>query len=289
MKNIVKFTTLILSLSVFVFISCEDEDSIKMPDLTKGAVPYVIKAEGTDQIIDFFNKESFSSTLQLSIGEDEGADFVNSVILVGAYNGGTPIEFSTTISSLPAELTIAMDDILNKFGLVIDDLVIGDQIAFGVDLYMNDGRVLKAFSETGNFGYSPSLRSTPRNSVFGIFNVTCVSAIPVSGTWTADCTTDIGISSTNDNVTIEALGNGQYKFSDVTGGFYSAVGPFNVNQPAVVTDICNSLTITSSDAQFSIVADSENVGEWDPTTETFVIYWFDDLNEIKGVTTITRN
>ena len=288
MNKVTKYITIILGL-VILLTGCRDEDLVRMPDFTNGAVPYLVKDEATDQVIDFFNKETFSTTIDYWIGLDEGANQVQSMVIVGTYNGGDPVLFTGGASNLPlpAQITITIDDIQEKFGLSIDDLDIGDQIIFGADLIMKDGRTLTAFTSTGNFGYSASLRATPRNTIYSVYNVTCVSNIPVEGEWTAICTTDWDTETTNDNVTIEALGNGEYYFSDVTGGFYALFG-FNIDQPGTITDVCNSLTITDNDAQFNIVADPDNVGEWDPATETFTIYWFDDGNGIKGKTIITR-
>lgn len=288
MKRITKYIALFFSLAI-LFSGCRDEALVRMPEFTNGAVPYLTKNENTDQVIDFFNKETFSTTLDYWIGLDEGADNVQSLMIVGTYNGGDPIAFTDDISVFPADLSITIDDIQSKFGLTIEELEIGDQIIFGADLKMKDGRTLYAFSLTGDLGYSASLRATPRNDIFSVYNVTCVSNIPVDGAWTATCLNDYtGSETSNENVIIEALGNGEYAFSDVTGGFY-ALFDFNLDQPASVTDVCNALTITdAANAQFSIVADPDNIGEWDPATETFTIYWFDEGNGIKGVTTITR-
>ena len=290
MKKVTKYITIILGL-VILLTGCLDEDLVKLPDMTNGAVPYLVKDAATDQVIDFFNKEIFNTTISYWIGADEGADQVQSVSIVATYNGGDPIEFTGGAANLPlpAQITITTDDILSKFGLAIEELEIGDQIIFGADLTMKDGRVLPAFTPTGNFGYAPELRTTPRNDIYSVYFVTCVSNIPVEGSWTSICTTDWDTETTNENVSIEALGNGEYAFSDVTAGFYELFD-FNQNQPATVTDVCNSLTITdAADAQFTIVADPDNDGEWDPATETFTVYWFDSGNAIKGKTILTRN
>lgn len=287
MKRITKCIVLFFSLAI-LFSGCRDEALVRMPEFTNGAVPYIIKNENTDQVIDFFNKESFSTTLDYWIGLDEGADNVQSLMIVATYNGGDPVAFTGDISVFPAELLITIDDIQNKFGLTIEELEIGDQIIFGADLKMNDGRTLYAFSSTGDFGYSASLRATARNDIFSAFNVTCVSNIPVEGTWTSSCINDYDGGETTNDVTFEVLGNGEYVLSDVTGGFYAGFG-FNLNQPVTITDVCNALTVTdAANAQFSIVADPDNVGKWNPETEIFIIYWFDDNNGIKGKTTITR-
>ena len=290
MKKITKYITIILGL-VILLTGCRDEDLVKLPDMENGAIPYLVKDEATDQVIDFFNKETFNTSIDYWVGEGEGADQVQSMQIVGTYNGGDPVVFADGAANLPlpAQITLNTNDILEKFGLAIDDLDIGDQIVFGADLTMKDGRVLTAFSPTGNFGYSPELRTTPRNDIYSVYFVTCVSNIPVEGTWTSICTTDWDTETTNENVSIEALGNGEYAFSDVTAGFYELFG-FNQNQPATVTDVCNSLTITdAANAQFGIGDDPDNVGEWDPATETFTVYWFDQGNAIKGKTILTRN
>lgn len=289
MKKVTKYITIILGL-VILLTGCRDEDLVKLPDLTKGAVPYLVKDEATDQVIDFFNKEIFNTTISYWIGEEEGADQVQSMQIVGTYNGGDPIVFTDGAANLPlpAEITITTDDILSKFGLTIDELEIGDQIIFGADLTMKDGRILNAFTPTGNFGYAPEVRTTPRNDIYSVYFVTCVSNIPVEGTWTATCINDYDGGETTNDVTYEVLGNGEYALSDVTAGFYAGFG-FNLNQPVTITDVCNALTVTdAANAQFTIVQDPDNVGEWDPATETFTIYWFDSGNGIKGVTTITR-
>ncbi|NOR76432.1 MAG: hypothetical protein GQ525_14900 [Draconibacterium sp.] len=288
MKQVTKYITIILSLVIILLTGCRDEELVRMPELADGAVPYIIKDENTDQVIDFFNLEAFSTTLNYWIGLDEGAEFVQSVTIVGVYNGEDPVSFTGEITSFPANLNITIDDIQSKFGVTLEELNIGDQIIFGANLKMNDGRILNAFTSTGDLGYSAALRATPRNDIYSVFNVTCVSNIPVEGVWTSICTTDWDTETTNDNVTFEPLGNGEYALSDVTGGFYELFG-FNANQPATITDVCNSITITdAANAQFNIIADPDNVGEWDPATETFTVYWFDAGNGIKGTTIITR-
>lgn len=290
MKKVTKYIPILLSL-IILLSGCRDEDLVKLPDFTKGAVPYLIKDEASDQVIDYFNKETFSTTISYWIGADEGADLVESVDIVGKYNGEDPVVFSvgTPNMTLPAEINIDINEILDKFSLSIDELEIGDQIIFGANLTMKDGRVLTAFSSTGDFGYSAALRSTPRNDIYSVFNVTCVSNIPAEGTWTSTCLNDYTGEETSNDVTFEVLGNGEYALTDVTGGFYGIFG-FNLNQPVTITDVCNAITVSdAANAQFDIIQDPDNIGEWDPATETFIIYWFDQGNGIKGVTTITRN
>ena len=89
------------------------------------------------------------------------------------------------------------------------------------------------------------------------------------------------------------MGSGFYSISDITGGLYAALGPFNVNQPGTFNDVCNDITITdASAAQFSIVdgtAGGIGAGTWDPITETLTIAWFDSGNGFGDVTVLTKN
>ena len=173
MRNTYKYFLILVGLTVFLFSSCEDEDAIKLPEITKGAIPYFAKVEPSDQNIDVLNKGLFLTKYSIQFGEEEGNDLVQSATLVASYNGGTPTEFPGKISSFPTEFEISTDDILNSFGITLDDINKGDQMIFGVNLLMKDGQVLPAFSATGNFGYSPTLRATERNNIYFTVNVVC--------------------------------------------------------------------------------------------------------------------
>lgn len=201
MKNTYKYFLILFGLTIFLFSGCEDEDAIKLPEITNGAVPYFTKIEPSDQNIDFLNKEAFSTKYSIRIGEGEGDDLVKSFMVVASYNGSTPVEVTGEISTLPSEIEVTTNNILNSFGITLDDIDKGDQIIFGVNLTMNDGRVLPAFSETGDFGYSPSLRATSRNNIYFTVNVVCAYDVnQVTGNYRA-LSTDWSV---DGNVTITA-------------------------------------------------------------------------------------
>ncbi len=122
-------------------------------------------------------------------------------------------------------------------------------------------------------------------------NNTCGTSLPTGGTWTGVNSVDffgVGIT-TNTNVTITALGNDEYELSDVSAAYYAAFG-FNNDQPVIIRDSCNVITIVNTTAatQFNIVADAVP-GSYNPVTETLVLPWFDQLNSFGDVTTFTRN
>ena len=64
---------------------------------------------------------------------------------------------------------------------------------------------------------------------------------------------------------------------------------WNANQPGEFNDLCNVITITSSDAQVDLQQDSDEPGSWDPGTETLTMPWYDATNDFEDVSVLTRN
>lgn len=287
-KNIFLYT--FIGLVVFLGTSCRDEDKYPIPDWNKHV--------GAMAVATVNQEKAFFNYFEISEGEVEfeltynGFDVtkVDKIdVQLNYFNKleGTLYESRTvrTVTSFPAVVNITSADAAQAFGKALEDIGPGDTFTATFLLHTSDGKIL------GGTLYSADLCAQEKQpgtcSLF--FPVACPSFLPTEGTWTGVTTQGtFGAYGINENVTITALGNGNYALSDVSGGFYANFG-FNLNQPADVIDVCNDVSVTriKSTTQFSIVANG--AGTWDEETETLTIPWCDADFGFCEVTILTRN
>lgn len=184
--------------------------------------------------------------------------------------------------------TVTGDSFTQSLSELFADVPVGGSVLTEDDLAPGDRW---EFSYVINVeGEAPTSEKVLNPAVSTSVPFACVSAIPTDGTWLGETQEGaFGVFSSNSGIEIEAIdSDGNYRISDVTGGFYTAFG-FNTNQPANFNDLCNIVTITSApEAQFNLQQDPDELGSWDPVTEVLTISWYDAGNDFEDTTVFTQ-
>jgi hypothetical protein len=180
----------------------------------------------------------------------------------------------STVESIPAEITLDIQDI---------------RAGVGEETNLENGDIifLKFRGEVG--GEDLQFNGTAVSS-----NIICNSMISTpEDTWHGEATADNGGSfpatASAEDVKIIPLENDQYLISDISAGWFEAIG-FRDVQEGIYADNCNELTWigTGENFQFNF-ADPEIQGNYDPITETLTIYWYEPGNDFRGESTFTKN
>lgn len=311
-------------LPLLVVTSCVDEDKLfELSDFKNGAIPNLVQTANDDGFINLLDLNStvmeFTVDFAVDFDQDDtgqGGSGKESNSLMWADVASFDLELTYTnavtgtiekgvignFTSWPATVNLSVDDLIAAIPSITSqaDLNLADQFVFVSGVNLADGTKLPAFvkNPAGDPvpGYSVNFNGAGNNPGVNfslVYNVSCPSDIPTTGTWSA-ATQDgaFGVFSTHTGITLTALGSGKYIISDATGGFYTAFG-FNVDQPVTFEDVCNSLTIIDNgNAQFNIGTDAGNgfpAGTWDPVTETITLPWFDAGNGFGDTTVLTRD
>ncbi|MGM0579263.1 MAG: hypothetical protein ACQETL_01195 [Bacteroidota bacterium] len=229
---------------------------------------------------------SFGASSVFNLSSSEGAfvdiileskqEFSESVELYAAINSAdNPSILISTIETVPAEVKLSIEDLRAALEAESIDLNDGDSLFFTFQTKVNE--------EIYQFNNS-ALSS----------EVICNSMISTAeDTWTGEGFSDNGASfpstSTVEDVTITPLEGDNYLISDISAGWYEAIG-FRAQQEGIYNDDCNQITWVGpgENRQFEFV-DPGIEGSWDPQTGTLTIYWFDEGNDFKGESVFTKN
>jgi len=317
MKSL-KYSVVIWMTVVALTSSCTDEDKVKIPDFESGALPFFQKDPSTLSFVDFFNFEQTQIRFYVDFKDttkgpdqqmDKDLEFsrVESIDITLAYMNinlrGLPEENIVTITSSqnwPMTVELTDEDLLDLLPdevFTADSLHIGDAFRFTCDINLVDGRRFPGYVRDVNGltpGFSPSLQAN-LNSTFVNYNVSCSSDL-ADGT-TYDVTTEIettccGLPTgtfTGTTATVTALGEGNYLISDFMADYLTNAG-INGDEPIVVTDFCNTITVnaTNCPAASALCYAPNGNGTYDPQTGVWTLKWVDALgNNISGTTTLS--
>ncbi|HYG18345.1 MAG TPA: hypothetical protein VD816_05420 [Ohtaekwangia sp.] len=278
MKNQIRYIA-VLVLTVFSAMSCEDSSKNPLPGYSRSAIPVFTPNEDDSGIINLLDLSE--TNLSFAVATD-GRVEVEHVDVYLTYTNNVTKDVDSimfeTISTFPANFTLTLDQLLDLFDPEVvtqDSLSIGDAFTFGGYVLLADGRYL-----TG--GYSPSV--VANEPVTLNYNVACPSDIPV-GSYTATQADEdewFG-SATTKQVTITKV-NGtanQYLISDVSAGGYAfccLAFNYKADQPAIISDICNTIIVTGPSSSQIVTGPGDMQGSWDPETQTLTVYYQDTLN-----------
>jgi len=203
-------------------------------------------------------------------------EFDGTIEIYAAINTteGTPYLVSS-LESLPAEIKLDIENIKTA----VSD----------AEISIDNGDVIY-FTFKGNFdSQQVQFNGTAKSS-----SIICNSMISTpEDTWHGEATADNGGSfpatASAEDVKIIPLENDQYLISDISAGWFEAIG-FRDVQEGIYADNCNELTWigTGENFQFNF-ADPEIQGNYDPITETLTIYWYEPGNDFRGESTFTKN
>lgn len=282
MKNKINYILSFL-LAAMAISACRDESKNPYPSISQGAIPVFTQNTDDSGIINYLSPDD--TKLSFSVDKSGLAPVTNiDVILI--YNNKVTNKSDTvvyqTVTVFPTSISIDKDQLLTAFPtgvLTIDTLSIGDSFVVGGNVLLKDGSYLDG-------GYSPSIFSkTPVNL---LYSVGCPSNIP-EGTYTASQHDEagwFGLSSTA-QVTITRVPNtvNQYLISDVSaGGYTAAYSSLGYHaQPAIISDVCNTISVTG--AAGSQISSGQGLapGSWDESTKTIVVHYDDVSNDSAGL------
>lgn len=270
-------------LATMAISACEDSSKYPIPDIDKGAIPLFTQNEDDSGIININDPSSTKLSFSLAI---DGQAKVNSVDVILIFNNLVTRKSDTviysTVSSFPAEFMLDINELMDAFDpaiVTLDTLDIGDSFVVGANVKLEDGRYLDG-------GYSPSIFS--KQPVTITYNAACPSNI-TEGTYTAtqdDGSGWFGGSSTKQVTITKVVGTvNQYKISDVSAGGYTlccAGFGYKADQPAIVSDICNSILVTGTAGAQIDTGQGLAFGSWDATTQTMIVHYADTFNNSDG-------
>ena len=124
---------------------------------------------------------------------------------------------------------------------------------------------------------------------------TCPSEIPTEGTWTVTIIEGaFGVTATKSGVTISRTSSTTYEISDITAGVLPALGCCDEEEGAVISDVCNNITIASvlTSASFNYetnAAEGYGPGSYDSNTETLTLPWWEPANGFGATVVFTRD
>jgi len=281
MKNKLKYI-LSFVLTATAMTACRDDSKSPYPTVSQGAIPLFTQNTDDSGIINYLSPGD--TKMSFAVDKSGLAPVTDiDVILIYSNNvaGTSDTIVYKTVSEFPSSISIDKDQLLGAFPsdvLTIDTLSIGDSFVIGGNVLLKDGTYL-------NGGYSPSIFS--KQPVNLLYSVGCPSAIP-EGTYTASQQDEagwFGLTSTA-QVTITKVKNtvNQYLISDVSaGGYTTAYGSFGYHaQPAIISDVCNTISVTG--AAGSQIASGQGLafGSWDESTQTMIVHYNDVTNDSAG-------
>ena len=138
--------------------------------------------------------------------------------------------------------------------------------------------------------------NTSLDSAGHILQISCPPNIPTDGTWFGQTTAGtFGVSGTRTGVQISKDPDDliTYGITDVTAGFLENFGCCGgILYPAVFTNICDAIVVTSTTSNIGSILTNEAAGwgsgSWDPTTETLTVPWYNASNDFGEISVFTR-
>jgi hypothetical protein len=168
------FTSILL---VFIAVSCEDDGGTSKIDLVEGAVPNIKKIATTDQGINLIALQNGGNiNLGLTLGVGRGD--VASMDVIGFYTKNGVKErgvLKTNVTGFPATVNITQTDLYAAFTSLnsVSDIGVTDQLLITADLKLNNGTVIKLFTDAGVPRYGADISNAPFLSLSQTYAVAC--------------------------------------------------------------------------------------------------------------------
>lgn len=240
-------------LTTLLVWGCDDREEMESVVLkSEGAIPVITSGEST-----FYNLLDLdNASVDFDLGINGKAE---SVVIYKSFNNGDKIKLKE-VSSVPATVTVTLDEAINGFGVTKDELVPGDMFSFTFEV-ISGGK-----SYHSNVVFSAA-GSCPSSIPEGEFLATS------GGTSTYGPAPNNPLSNHEEVVTLTAEGGGKYTISDFSAGAYRAwYSNFcgDCKNPAIITDVCNDLSFRVTDV-FGCLA--TGTGSYDPQTGIAEMSW----------------
>lgn len=283
MKNKLNHIVTIL-LVLLAVSSCRDDSKSPYPNLKQGSIPIFTPASDDTGLINFLDLHD-GTKISFSL-DKSGSAPVSDMDIILIFNNSETNQSDTatytTTSTFPSSFSLDIDHLVAAFPpdvLTIDTLSIGDSFNVTANVLLTDGTYLDG-------GFSASVVST--QAVILTYSVGCPSNIP-DGTYTASQNDEaewFGGATTKQVTITKVKGTANnYLISDVSAGGYAfcckSFG-YNVDQPAVITDVCNMITVSGDGSSQIKSSQGLATGSWDETTKTLIVHYADAANDSRG-------
>ncbi len=266
MKNF-KILLSIFLLTLFI-VSCEEDDQVTgelelARDVTLGNVQ--------SSVFNLLDLDNAAVVFDLGLSES-GAE-IQKVEIFQTFNGGNP-ELVSTITTVPATVSIPLTDAVAKTDKTKEELVPGDLFFYSFKLTLASGKVVLSSSFINGNAACPS-------DIGGTVSYTYVSAnSPYWG----------GVSVPDGEIEIspiDAFGN--YTISDASFGglvhFYGVLGAFGATPVNIsMIDVCNSVTFSGVD----VYGDTYTWTISDISGSSMTVTWLNTYGDT-GTVIATRN
>ena len=175
MKKIKLIITSMLFL--LIAVSCEKDGGTSVIDFTEGGAPNIQKIATTDQGLNVVALKSGQNiNLGLTIAVARGN--VSSMDIVGFYTKGAVVEkavLKANVTSFPPTENFTQTDLYNAFNLLnsANDVGLSDKLVISADLTLNDGTVIKMFTDKGVPNYGADIANSLQFKVSQTYIVSC--------------------------------------------------------------------------------------------------------------------
>lgn len=298
MKKYSKLLTVFLLMAIA--FSCRDEaqQSFPLDTVNKINGAYVRQVSVASGFFNFFDLTNAKYTVTLEVSDAGNGTLFSSIDVFASFKdvvNGAANKTEKKITTIPSSAfsnsattglpnttySIKLSEIQAALGVPNSAILPTNTFTFRYVVNMKDGRTFSDTNSSGNLLAGP-FYSSPFSNAIGIG---CPSTIE-SGNYVASQQDEQiwfggpGPLATSKVVTIEKISDVTFLISDISAGGYEAccgsLG-YNKNQPALIQDICNNITISSSDAQIT-AKQGDTIGTWDPATKTITVYYIDSFN-----------
>lgn len=205
--------------------------------------------------------------LEIELTEFSDPSLVESVSVYKSFDGAAVSKVDIdagTITSFPDVISLSIDDLLEGLEISAEELAPGDAWSFSYKVNLKSGKTL-----------SPQDNSTIAFSCLSLIEEGVYTAVS-SGTSTDGCPSPNPVEDLAYEVTLTAIDGqaGNYEVSDYSAGvyqsWYGACYGYTFETSAVLTDVCNSISFTVTDA-FS--CSNSGTGTYDPDTGVISYTW----------------
>ncbi len=172
MKNKIKIL-LLVAFGVLLFTTCQKDPKLPMPELQKTIIPLVTKDITKDGNLSFIDLPGFNASVIVDLYYD---DMPKSMDLMVCMNGDVENTgvVKTDITSFPTSTDFSVGTLIDILpGLNdINQLKLGDNFKFYVDITLDDGTVIKG-NDTLYSAFDPAVSNLPGSSLNVVYTIAC--------------------------------------------------------------------------------------------------------------------
>ncbi|MEQ8925751.1 MAG: hypothetical protein RLO81_08030 [Fulvivirga sp.] len=303
MKNILKYT--FLGLTLMILVSCEDEDSKRIPSEFDKAPNVRINV---DPLNSFINIGDINNTAIIYDLYSESKNLRTIELTVVYSVGGSPVDTAVVKTYTQADInaangvllqeSVTAQELATAFSIALTDIAGGDAFIFNNITTLDNGIIYPSETVNGNLNVTPNIVNSSNTSSF-TSSFTAFAGCPspqedIAGTYTAtiftydsDNAAPFGLpqTSTREGVTITFTGPEPFRYtvsSHDAGWWARPEVTATEGGPADFFDICGAI-IMQPVGSFGFGGAADNGGgSYDPVTGVITMNWYNSFNDIYG-------